>query len=245
MKTYGADNLKEALSLAKDSIEYKLDTLAIKNDLKDNYQKNNFITQALEVLNKLESNSEKEIYLKIVANKTDISIDILRRDMLKVNSSLQTQKQEDEEEKDFVTRPQGHQKAVQFVLASIIHKQDYALPSLEKNLIFQNPNYQKLFDFAKRCHEHGKTYTISSLFDYFEVETNDDISQIINFNFSAFNENKKVYFDECLEKITMLELKVKQEELMKSFKEEKDNIKRRQIAEKLTEIAKEIKNGDK
>lgn len=245
LKTYGADNLKEALSLAKDSIEYKLDTLAIKNDLKDNYQKNNFITQALEVLNKLESNSEKEIYLKIVANKTDISIDILRRDMLKVNSSLQTQKQEDEEEKDFVTRPQGHQKAVQFVLASIIHKQDYALPSLEKNLIFQNPNYQKLFDFAKRCHEHGKTYTISSLFDYFEVETNDDISQIINFNFSAFNENKKVYFDECLEKITMLELKVKQEELMKSFKEEKDNIKRRQIAEKLTEIAKEIKNGDK
>lgn len=249
LKEYGGESLKEALSLAKDCIEYKLDSLANKYDLKDNYQKNIFVTQALAVLRNLDSNAEKEIYLKIVATKTDISADILRRDLLKDNSSTQNVKQEQEggenDEKDFVTRPQGHQKAVQFVLASIVHKQDYALSALEKNLIFQNPNYQKLFDFAKNCSSQGKTYTISSLFDFFDVEHNEDIAQIINFNFSAFNENKKVYFDECLEKITLLELKAKQEEMMKSFKEEKDNSKRRQIAEKLTEIAKEIKNGDK
>lgn len=246
LKTYGAQSLKDALSVAKDSIEYKLDTLSIKNDLKDNYQKNNFITQALEVLNKLESNSEKEIYLKIVAEKTDVPIDILRRDLQKDRVAPKTQDSGGEnDEKDFVSRPQGQQKAVQFVLASIIHKQDYALPAFEKNLIFQNSSYQKLFDFAKKCFEQGKTYTISSLFDYFEVQTNDEISQIINFNFSSFDENKKVYFEQCLGKITLLDLLAKQEELMKSFKEETDNAKRRQIAEKLTEIAKEIKNGDK
>ncbi|NCB48510.1 MAG: DNA primase [Clostridia bacterium] len=246
LKKYGAEDLKEALSVAKDSIEYKLDTLSIKNDLKDNYQKNTFITQALEVLKNLNSNSEKEIYLKIVAEKTDVPIDILRRDLQKDRVDNPHQNDgEMNEEKDFITRPQGEHKAVQFVLASIIHKQEYAFPALSKKLIFQNPNYQKLFDFAKECHLEGKTYTISSLFDYFEVEKNEDISRIINFNFSSFNENKKVYFDECLGKITLLDLKAKQEQLMKSFKEETDNAKRRQIAEKLTEIAKEIKNGDK
>jgi DNA primase len=247
LKTYGAESLKQAIESAKDCIEYKIDSLSQKYNLNDNYQKNLFVQSALDVLNGLDSNTEKEIYLKIVAKKADIPVDILRRDLSKPHSSPQTtfESPPASEETALETRQQAQQKAIEFVLASIIHKQEYALSALDKHLTFKNPNFQKLFDFAQSCHLGNKTYTISTLFDLFDVDNNPDIASIINFNFSAMGDNKKVYFDECLEKISVIDLKQKQEDLMRAFKQETDNSKRREIAEKLNEIAKEIKNGEK
>lgn len=243
LKTYGKESLQQALEEAQDAIEYKLDILSERFNLKDNFQKNSFITQALSLLNSLESASQKEIYLKIVSAKTDISIDILRRDLAKVPIKT-ADKPVQITEQPLVSRPRGEQKAAQFVLASLAHKQDYATLALEKSLTFPNPNYQKLFDFLKNCHQQKKTCTISSLFDLFDVEHNPDIQKVINFNFSPFTDNKKVYFNECLGKITLSSLKEKQAKLMELFKKESDLSKRREIAQELNQITKEIKNGD-
>ncbi len=249
LKTYGAESLKTALTEAKDAIEYKLDALSIKHNLKDNYEKNLYVTDALNVIKSLQSSAEQEIYLKIVSTKTDIPIDILRRDLNKYTAT-QTPSPEPFSEKpadepSLVSRPPGDLKAFRFVLSALVHKQEYAQKILAENLIFQNPNYQKLFDFVQNCYKTGKNYTISSLFDYFDVDNNPDIAQIINFNFSSFGDNQKVYFDECLAKITLSKLKIEQEKLLNEFKQERDGNKRREIADKLTQIAKEIKNGDK
>lgn len=243
LKTYGAEPLKHALESAQDAIEYKLDILSERFNLSDNFQKNSFITEALSLLSTLESASQKEIYLKIVSEKTDISIDILRRDLSKL--PLKTaDKPSDFPEKPLISRPRGEQKAAQFVLASLAHKQDYASAAFEKNLIFPNPNHQKLFNFLKDCHQKGKSCTISSLFDLFDVQNNPDIQKVINFNFSPFQDNKKVYFHECLGKITLTSLKDRQDELAKLFKSESDLSKRREIAQELNKITKEIKNGE-
>ena len=45
-----------------------------------------------------------------------------------------------------VVRQEGHLKAVKFVLASIVHKKDYAKSNLNVNITFKNPNYKKLYD---------------------------------------------------------------------------------------------------
>lgn len=248
IKKYGKDSIKECFEKALDAYEYKIRSLALRYDLNDTYKKNNYISQAIQIINKFESNSQKEIYLKILAKIVNISVDVLRRDVM---SSSNTQKATIEtpisnENSNLPFRPQGEIKAQQFVLASIIHKKDFAMALLSQNIKFDNPSHQKLFEFAKKCFEQNKTYTISTLFDYFDVEENEDIKAIIDFDFSKFGDDLQKYFNQCYKKMIIRSLEQKQEELTKLFKVEKDLSKRREIANQLFIITKEIKqNGDK
>ena len=121
-------------------------------------------------------------------------------------------------------------------------KMDYAKEALKLGLTFKNSSYQNLYDFALRCENEGKTYTISSLFDYFDVDNNQDIKQVIDFDFSSYAGEEEIYFKECLDKLLLISLKKQQEELTNNFKKELDLDKRREIANKLIQITKEIKN---
>ena len=129
-----------------------------------------------------------------------------------------------------------------YVLSSIIHKKDYAEKALDMNLTFKNSSYQNLYDFAVKCKQQNKNYTISSLFDYFDVENNPDIKEIIDFDFESFSGLPEQYFNECLSKMNSLTLKQRQEQLISQFKLEKDLDKRREIANELNKLTKEIKN---
>lgn len=242
LKTYGAENLKQCLLDAEDAIEYKLTSLAGRFNLQDSFQKNKYITSALEIISNLSSNSQKEIYLKFLSKKVNISIDVLRRDLFSNNKPQQEAlAKEIATETGMVVRQDGHVKAVKFVLASIVHKQEYALKALKLNLKFKNSNYQNLYDFAVKSEIENKPYTISSLFDIYDVDNNPDIKEIIDYDFSAFNENKDVYFEQCLSKLVSINLNKRQEELIQLSKTEKDLDKRREILIELQRITKEIK----
>jgi len=244
LKKYGKEELSSCLNKAIDAIEYKLLSLANRYNLQDSYQKNKYIQNALEIVDKLDSNSQKEIYLKVISQKVNISIDVLRRDLLgnnATNTQPPPQNTTLEEQTPLVVRQEGYLKAVQFVLASIVHKQDYALKNYSLPIKFKNPSYQKLYDYVKSFYDQNKTYTISSLFDVFDVDENEDIKQIINFNFDNY-ENKPVYFNQCLEKLILLDLNKKQQELTDLFKSEKDLTRRREIAQELYVVTKEIKS---
>lgn len=242
LKKYGAEELKKCLDLAIDAIEYKLITLGKRYNLQDNFQKNKYVLEALNVINDLVSNTEKEIYLKIVSKLVNISVDILRRDLAqKMQNSVPIQETVTPEEQNLVSRQGGHLKALKFVLASIVHKRDYAKNLTTQNLKFRNSNYQNLFNYVKNCYQTNKPYTVSTLFDVFDVEENPDIKEIIDYNFEAF-QAPETYFNQCLTTLNSINLKQKQEELTERFKTEKDLDKRREIARELSEIAKELKS---
>ncbi|MBQ3047555.1 MAG: DNA primase [Clostridia bacterium] len=248
LKKYGVDKLKECLENAVDAYEYKIKSLSNKYNLQDSYQKNKFINESLQIITSMETSAQKEIYLKVLSKLVNISTDVLRRDLGSKNlnyvstSNMQPSAYSNEEPVA-VFRQDGLTRAVKFVLASIVHKKDYALGAINQNLTFKNANYQNLYNFVKDCHQDQKTYTISTLFDYFEVDENDDIKQIINFDFTLFSQEElKAYFDECLNKMILIDLKLEQENLTKLFKTETDLNKRREIAMKLGNITKEIKN---
>ena len=242
LKKYGKESLIESLNNAEDAIEYKLSSLSNKFNLNDSFQKNKYITNALDIISNLDSNSQKEIYLKFLSKKVNISIDVLRRDLFgsTYKNSTQAIKEELAEEDKFIVRQNGHIKALKFIVASIVHKQPYAIETLSKNLKFKNSNYQNLYDFVVVNHNQNKTYTISSLFDVFDVDNNPDIKEIIDYDFSVYPD-KETYFEECFNKITLINLKQKQEELTQSFKTETDLDKRREIANELYKITKELK----
>ena len=88
----------------------------------------------------------------------------------------------------------------------------------------------------------NKKFTISSLFDIFDVDENPDIKDIIDFNFAEFGEKEEPYFKQSLKVIYSMGLKMKQEKLMEEYKTETDLTKRRNIAMQLSIVTKELKN---
>lgn len=243
LKKYGKEELDKSLSSLLDHIEYKIESLATKYNLKDNYERNKFVTDAMEVLSSLDSNTQKDIYLKLVSTKANVPVDVLRRDL---RDSEVGEIKIKEEDKSPPTRIEGHTKATRFILSSIVHKEDYAIKALSYEIKFQNPGYQKLFDYLKSLYQQGKTWTVGSLYDIFDVDVDNWVMDIINFNFFNVSGDKQKYFDECLENLYSVNLKQRQDDLMQQFKTERDSDRRRQIAGELGKLAKELKNnGDK
>ena len=142
-------------------------------------------------------------------------------------------------------RIMGSERASRFVLASIVNKEPYALKALTKNLKFKNSTYQNLFEFLKKCQQEGKVVTVSSLFDYFDIEHDSDLGAIVGFNFEEIGDKKEEYFQKCLQNIDTIDLKARQKQLLADYKNEKDLTRRREIAKELDQVAKEIKNGEK
>ncbi len=241
LKKYGADELKKCIASAVDGIEYKICSLEKKFNLKDNFEKNKFVESCFEILRNLKTNAEREIYLKILSEKSNISQDILRRDLVG-GSAPPMENAQNTFDGD---RIMGSERASRFVLASLVKKEPYALPYLDKNLKFKNSTYQNLYDFLKKCKLEGKTVTVSTLFDYFDIEHDSDLGAIVGFNFDEIGDKKEEYFLKCIQNIDTADLHARQQQLLTLFKNEKDLTKRREIAKELDQVAKEIKNGEK
>lgn len=244
LKKYGAEELKSALLNAEDCIEYKLTSLAQKYNLNDSYQKNKYITNALEIISKLDSNAEREIYLKVLSKRVFISVDVLRRDLSgsKLTKPSNPLKAEATPEKPFVVRQEGNTKATKFIIASIIHKQPYAVEDVRKNFKFKNSSYQNLYDFVVKCESEGKTYTISSLFDYFDVDNNPDIKEIIDFNFAEYGDTAEIYYNECTKKGDLPTLEQQKKELLKLYSQARENSQKIEILRDIQQIDKKINN---
>lgn len=239
LKKYGKEDLANQINSSLDAYEFKILNLFKKYNLNDAYQKNRFIKESLEIVNKFQTSSEKETYLKIIAKLANMPIDILRRDVLNIDkaSSLNLKN----EEIKLSSRQDGLTKAIEFILSCLVYKKDFAVNNFDKiNINFKNSSYLNLFNFIKSSFNQNKTFTISTLLNYFNIEEDEILNRIINFNFNSI-QNEEDYFNTCLNKITLLELEEKQKKLLEDFKTEKDLTKRREIATKLNDMTKEIK----
>lgn len=239
IKKYGIENLRNEIennSLV--ALDYKIIRLSKRFNLTNNYEKGKFIKEAYEIINNLSGDAEKDLYLKLVSKLTNVSIDVLRRDMNKTPSKSD-EALEENVKNSMEVREEGLQKAIKFILASILHKKDYTANVDESiELYFKNPNHQKLFNFIMDCRREEKQYTISSIFDLFEVDENKDIKDIIDFNFHSYEGNEKTYFFDSLKAIYKIGIEQKEEQLKEQFKKEQDLTKKREIAMELSKITK-------
>lgn len=241
LKKYGKEKLAEYIENAVVGLDFKLITLSKRYNLNNNYEKSKFVTEAFEVLKILKTMSEKEVYLKLISRLTNINIDSLKRDLLNFDSGGTQKPQNDIIQNTGEFREDSNQKAIKFLLASLLYKKDYA--KFDNTIYFKNPSYQKLFDYMMECNQNNKVYTVSSIFDMFEVDENNDIKQIINFNFNEFLGKEEIYFKQSLARIRNTGLQLEIERLTQAFKQETDLTKRREIASKLSLVTKELKNN--
>ena len=231
LKNLGPEKLKEEIDNALPYMEYLIEYYKSKYDLENAEQKNKFVKEILAEIRKLGSPTLFEPYLEKVRDLTKIPIDILRRD---VNQQQERPKFKIQEPTLPQTVENGDEKAVKFILASLLHKKDY----VDKRI-----DYQKLLEgFEKYLDIINQNLPLSAIFDDEDSSSDKMLMELVNFNFTEFESYAERYFRECVWKIAEQKLRQKQSQLNEEYKNCEDLTRRAEIAKMLGKIAIQLKN---
>ena len=227
LKEFGKDAMQKLLDNAKTPIEYRLDLLKEKFDVSKPEGKASYLKEAFEILQAVETLSEKDVYLKIISQVSNVPIDILRRDAQSGKKMVETS----EEKNVLRTIEDGNIKAVKFALKAIINRETYSKLDfdLEKYLI--NPIYISILKKVK------ETNSKEEFFEKLDENEKDIVEKILELQ--SFGEGKE-YFNQCVWKIVENNLKTKQQMLNEQYKAATSYDERKEIAEKLNEIIKKL-----
>ena len=234
LKEHGAEKLQELISNAVPATDFKILSAKKKYNISVPAEKTKFVAEALTVLRELKTEAEKDVYLKVIKDISGVPLDVLRRDL-----SGQAPK----ENQEIVPQKQNSvlDKASLYVLASMLHHEEFAVVKFDLLKILTSENQKKLYALIKDKECKGETLYITSVFEYFDVEHEPEIAEIINYNFDAIKD-KKQYFEECLWTMVENYLKEKQKHLTIMFKEASSQEERKKILEELNNITKQVKN---
>ena len=239
IKANGSESMQKQIDSAVDYIDFQIDYLAKGVDFSRSDEKAKFVRNSLKLLEKLGSNSEKQIYLKHIKDKSGVPIDILQQDILK--NGLENIKKKNIEAKEIVNIEDGTNRAIKFILASMLYKKNYVNYRFDLKKYLKNNTYIKLYDLIMEKRAINQSFKVSSLYDEFDFDSEPNLVDIINYNFENNGNNEK-YYEECLWNIVEKSLKLKQIDLNEQFKNTNDLEKRKKILLEISEITKRLKN---
>ena len=225
IKEQGVKVMKKIIDNAMPITDFLIENELKKYDLDKSDERGKFATAALEIISRLGSNSEEEVYLEKLRDLTQIPIDALRRDIARLGNKNIEKKQEKESESVLTSRENGNIRAIRFILGSLIFKK----PFVDKNIDYKKllPRQEEIIEVAL------KELPISSYYDYFDVEENPLLKDCLGIDFSEYKNADKRYFDECVWLIASQELIKKQTEYAEKFKQSVDKDERIKIAREL------------
>ncbi len=240
---YGKKEYENLVQNAKFWIEYLIYYYSDLYNINRVEEKTKFIKESLNVVKQLQTQSEQEIYLKIISNLANVSISVLKND---IDTLVNAQEDEDvnsiKEQEYEIKKDNAYVKAVVFVLASLLHKKEYAYfdDEIAENIF--NPDYVQLYNYMSEQNKNNKRVLVSSVFDLFEDENNIDIYNVINYNFIESEENES-YYKDCIKILMNAGLAKKQKDLMQQINATSDLDERRELRKKLQEITIKIKGN--
>ncbi len=233
IKEFGTEALKSMINGAKPITDFLIDNELKKYNLDKTDEKGKFTKTAIEIISKLSSNSEEEVYLEKLRDITSIPIDILRRDLQQINKKSFQKNQGKQVENVLTARENGNIRAIRFIIGSLIFKK----PFIDKKI-----DYVRLLPRQKDILEIAlKDVPISSYYDYFNVDDNPLLKDCLGINFSEYENADKRYFDECVWLIASQVLINKQTKLAEEFKSCQNKEERKELARKLNEINKALR----
>lgn len=236
INSFGAEQMKKQLDNAMDYVEFKIRHRLEDFNLEKHDEKARFVNIAISIINELKTNSEKEIYLDLIKKISGVPIDILKRDLGDVNIIENIQP----ETPQLTVSEDAEIKAIKFIIASLLYKKEYANFDFDLDKYLINPSYKQLYSLLKNANNDNKDIKISNLYDVFEVESEPNILDIINFNFEPVADSAK-YFDECVWKIRETYLKNNIQRLTDEFKKCSSAEQRKIIASQLNNEQKKLR----
>lgn len=235
IKQFGKEAYQKLLDDAVDFVEFKILNKLEQYDLNKVDEKAKFVKSAIEIVNELNTNSEKQVYLDVIKKLSGVPTDVLKRDLI-----------DKKEEKIFRQQPvtyaeDAEVKSIKFVLASLCYKKEYANFNFDLNKYLINSSYIKLYQTLKDYNDRNEKFLISYLYNLFDVDNEPNIKDIIDYNFELID-NAKIYYDECIWKIRENYLK----NLIKNLSEESMKIddyqKRMDMLKQIGDLQKKLRN---
>ena len=244
VNAFGKDAWDKLIASAYYYVEFLIRDFASTYNLDKLEEKNKFIRDALNVIRSLPTQSEQELYLKMVQELSNVTMSVLRSDLN--NASNTEVKQEDiveTQESQINLKENAYVKAVKFVIASLLHKQEYAKLSdgLKDNLL--NPDYVKIYEYIEEEYNHDRKPIVSKLFDMFDVEGNKDIYDVVNYIFIE-SEANELYFNDCVKIILKSGLSLQKDKLLAKLATTKDMDERKAIMLEIQNIIMKEKNNN-
>ena len=240
IKKFGKDNFVNELYSGMDCVDFILKDSATKYDLSSNLDKSKYINDALNYISKLATPAEQEIYLSEVQKIVKVPIDALRKSLKPTETQEYITKKEEVQLK---TEANGKiSKCKIFLLASILYKKIANFEDLQ-GLFSGNDELCELYEFIVGKIKENKDYSVSSLFDNFEIKANSLIDEVINYNFPT---NFDEYLKDSIATVKLNQLETEKEELRQKLNKCVSLDEQYDLLNKIKEIEqciKEVKNG--
>lgn len=240
IKKYGHDKFQELLDNAQEVYEFEILNLINKSNLKDKRELAILIDKLLEIVSTIKNEVESQEYIKLIANKTGVDVELLNR-KLRANLFNKSNNQENGQN-DVIKKENNDNKSVlrdknyyaeQFILASVLSEKGYVKDFTLKKEYF---TFDKFSEFVEYMLEQ-KTKNVATLLDYFNE--NEEFLKLINFNFESIVD-APTYFNECIKTCELNYLANKQEEIKKQISVATDFTLKSELLKQLQQITKEI-----
>lgn len=235
LRQRGNDALQKIIESSVPTTDYLIKNEMRKYNLSKADEKGKFARASLEIISKLGSRSEEEPYLEKVRDLTNVPIDVLRRDIERIRkTNFSTESQEKEEQKVLIARENGNNRAIKFILSSLIFKKPFVRKDIDYKKLL--PKQADIIDKAMQG------IPISSYYDYFDVDSMPVLKDCLSIDFDAYKTNVQMYFDECLRLIASQELSKRQEQLTEEFSKSDTQEERLEIMKKLNAVNNALRN---
>ena len=185
--------------------EFEIRHEAEKLDLTNRDNISKFIDNCLIIIQKMKKESEKQVYLSLVANLSGVPRETITRQLNLLKNTGQVETKSQAEEPMQVAQTKNY-KAEQFILASVLHKKPYATGVESED--FVNNNFKSFYEYLK----NNNFPMVSSVFDSYDVDQNPDIKSLIDYDFSKIS-NPEKEFAGCLNTLELDRLIAKQNQI--------------------------------
>ena len=208
LKKFGPDRFKLLLEESSNRVEYQLNAIRAKYDLREDDQKIRYVHDAAELISTLESAIQREVYSGRVAESAGITMDTMKLEVNKAFRRRMAIKRKQQERIDLAPAKalQPRERSIRYdnmksamaeegILAQILREP--ALLDIAKNLNgsdFSVPLLGRVYDQLKKRHETGLEVSISVLADLTPEETS-HIAGIQHRNSGTVNEDA---FRDCV-----------------------------------------------
>ena len=218
-------------------VEFLIKDLAKSYNLDKVDEKNKFINDALSIIKKLQTQSEQELYLKMVQELTNVVMSVLKGDLNNLDDKVEIKDNLETKEKlDSTKRENAYVKAVKFVISALLFKKSYAYLNNDIRQGIMNADYIKIYDYISDESGAGRTPIVSKIFDMFDdIENNMDIKDIVDYVFLPSEDNEN-YYNDCVNIIAKSSLSITKEKLLSDLAKVRDSDERKAIVQKIQEI---------
>lgn len=256
IKAYGREGYQKILDEALPLVEFKLKYIKTKYDLSNVDGRVKYLNEAIDVLSMLTSDVERELYTPMVSEIAQTNIDFIRREIDKkmsgksiaeeIQNKLSNVRKTEIKDDEYIDENVNSVlvKAEKYILCALLHKKPYAYFKSDVTYLFSGNRrevYKIISDYTEK---NPSGDLVQDIYNDYQGENQSMIVDIINYNAESAEDeqNEKRYYNDCLWVLYKAHLENKIKELTEEYSNEVDNLKRKEISEKMKEISIKLKN---